>query len=113
MVGPYELTDAQWARIARLLPGKPGDPGRRGVDNRQFVNAVLVVVRTGQLWARLPKRYGNHKTVHKRFTRWVKAGVWKKVFGVLVGDRDNPYLGIDTLTVRYHLKPQGSKIRLW
>lgn len=24
----YELSDAQWARIALLLPGKVADPGR-------------------------------------------------------------------------------------
>ncbi len=30
----YELTDAQWTRISPLLPGKVGDPGRTGSDNR-------------------------------------------------------------------------------
>ena len=24
----YELTEAQWAKISPLLPGKAGDPGR-------------------------------------------------------------------------------------
>lgn len=28
----YELTQAQWERIAPMLPGKVGDPGRSGVD---------------------------------------------------------------------------------
>lgn len=27
----YELSDGQWAKIALLLPGKAGDPGRTGV----------------------------------------------------------------------------------
>src|SRR6059058_2201765 len=35
------LSDGQWNKIAELLPGKAGDPGRSGVDNRQFVEAVL------------------------------------------------------------------------
>ena len=30
----YELSEAQWVRIAPLLPGKVGDPGRSGADNR-------------------------------------------------------------------------------
>ena len=30
----YELSEAQWERIAPLLPGKPSDPGRTGSDNR-------------------------------------------------------------------------------
>ena len=41
----YELNEAQWARIAPLLPGKVGDPGRSGAENRRFVNAVLWVLR--------------------------------------------------------------------
>jgi transposase len=34
----YELTDAQWERIADLLPGKARGPGRTAADNRLFVN---------------------------------------------------------------------------
>jgi Putative transposase of IS4/5 family (DUF4096) len=41
------LSDAQWERIAPELPGKIGDPGRSGDDNRLFVEGVLWVVRTG------------------------------------------------------------------
>lgn len=43
----YELSDAQWERIAPLLPGKAGDPRRTGSDNRLFVNAVLWILRSG------------------------------------------------------------------
>ncbi|MCM2396602.1 IS5/IS1182 family transposase, partial [Rhizobium sp. S95] len=37
----YELSDVQWARIASLLPGKAGDPGRTSSDNRLFINGCL------------------------------------------------------------------------
>lgn len=40
----YELSDAQWERIASVLPGKTGDPGRTGSDNRLFVNGCLWVL---------------------------------------------------------------------
>jgi transposase len=117
MVKRYELSDAQWARIADLLPGKPGDPGRTGTDNRQFVNGVLWVLRSGAHWQDLPERYGKYKTVHKRFTRWAKAGVWEKVFASLTGDADNQYLMLDTTLVRAHQQAAsgkgGPKIRLW
>ena len=45
MVKRYELTDAQWRRIEGFVPGKAGDPGRMGANNRRFVNAVLWVLR--------------------------------------------------------------------
>lgn len=117
MVKRYELTDAQWQRIADLLPGKGGDPGRTGADNRRFVNGVLWVLRSGAHWHDLPERYGKWKTVHKRFTRWAKAGVWEKVFASLTGDPDNQYLMLDTTLVRVHQQAASGKggraTRLW
>ena len=52
----YELSDTQWRRMAALLPGKAGDPGRTGSDNRLFVNGVLWVLRSGAHWHDLPER---------------------------------------------------------
>ena len=64
MVKRYELSERQWQRIAQLLPGKIGDPGRTGADNRRFVNGVLWVLRSGARWHDLPERYGKWKTAH-------------------------------------------------
>ncbi len=46
----WVLKDEQWERVAPLLPGKAGDPGRTGSDNRLFLEAVLWMVRTGAPW---------------------------------------------------------------
>jgi transposase len=43
----YVLTDAQWAKMEPHCQGKLSDPGRSGVDNRRFVEAVLWIARTG------------------------------------------------------------------
>jgi putative transposase len=98
----YELSDAQWQRIASLLPGKVADPGRSGTDNRLFVNGCLWVLRSGAHWCDLPERYGKWKSVHRRFSRWCHAGVWERVFDALTADRDNHYLMIDRTIVRAH-----------
>jgi len=117
MVKRYELTASQWERIAPLLPGKAGDPGRSGADNRLFVNGVLWVLRSGAHWHDLPERYGKWKTVHKRFTRWAKAGVWERVFENLIDDPDNDYVMLDSTMVRAHQQAAtgkgGAEIRLW
>lgn len=114
----YEVADLQWKRIAPILPGKVGDPGRTAVDNRLFVNAVLWVLRSGARWSDLPERYGRFKSVHKRFTRWSKKGIWEQVFAALSRDRDNEYLMIDSAIVRAHAQAAtGQKgavrTRLW
>ena len=117
MAKRYELSDQQWRRIADLLPGKVGDPGRSGDDNRRFVNGVLWVLRSGAHWHDLPPRYGKWKSVHKRFTRWAKAGVWERVFDSLTADPDNDYLMLDSSLVRAHQQAAtgkgGTRTRLW
>jgi transposase len=114
----YELSEAQWRRIEPMLPGKVSDPGRTAADNRLFINGVLWVLRSGARWSDLPDRYGKYKTVHKRFTRWARAGVWEGIFAMLSRDRDNEYLMIDSSIVRAHAQAAtgqkgGSAIRLW
>ena len=117
MAKRYELSDRQWERIRDLLPGKAGDPGRTGSDNRLFVNGVLWVLRSGAHWHDLPPRYGKWKSVHKRFTRWAKAGVWERIFAALTADRDNDYLMLDSTLVRAHQQAAtgkgGTGTRLW
>ena len=117
MAKRYELTSAQWERIALLLPGKAGDPGRTAADNRLFVNGVLWVLRSGAHWRDLPERYGKWKSLHKRFSRWARGGVWERVFEALIDDPENEYLMLDTTLVRAHQQAAtgkgGTRTRLW
>jgi transposase len=117
MARRYELSPEQWRLIEQLLPGKAGDPGRSGSDNRQFVNGVLWILRSGAHWHDLPERYGKWKTAHKRFSRWAKAGVWERVFAHLINDPDNEYVMLDSTLVRAHQQAAtgkgGTKIRRW
>ena len=117
MTKRYELNDMQWERIEQLLPGKATDPGRSGKDNRLFVHGVLWVLRSGARWSDLPERYGKWKSVHKRFTRWAKAGVWEKVFAALLKDPKNDYLMLDSTLVKAHQQAAtgkgGPATRLW
>ena len=72
----YGLRDDQWDWIKALLPGRPGWVGVTAADNRLFVEAVLYRYRAGLPWRDLPKRFGDWKNVHRRFSRWAKSGVW-------------------------------------
>jgi len=104
----YDITDEQFERIAPLLPGQTGQPGRNARDNRSFLNAVLWVARTGAPWSDLPERYGKYNTVYKRFVRWGKRGIWQHVFEA-VQDPDLEWLMLDSSVIRAHQHAAGQK----
>ena len=98
-----------WARLAPLLPGKPGDPGRSAADNRLFMEAVLWMARAGAPWRDLPNGFGPWNSVFRRFRRWVQGGVFARVFTVLGGDPDFEYAMVDGTIVRVHQHATGAK----
>lgn len=97
----HELTDAQWEKIKDLLPGKQGDPGRTGADNRLFVDAVIYVLKTGIPWADLPGRFGNWNSIWRRYDRWCAKGVWEKLSKAL-SDPDLSELHLDSSSMKAH-----------
>jgi putative transposase len=104
-----ELTGVQWARISHLVPGKEGDKGRAGADNRLFVDAVLWVLRTGAPWRDLPPAFGNWNSVFVRFNRWSHKGIWESLFKVLAEDPDFEQVMIDATIIRAHQHAAGAK----
>ena len=99
------LSDSQWVRVALLLPGKDGDPGRSARDNREFLEAVLWIARTGAPWRDLPDEFGLWNSVFQRFRRWARKGV----FEALSVDADFEYVLIDGTIVRLHQHGAGTK----
>ena len=79
-------------------------------NNRLFVEAVLYRFRTGCPWRDLPERFGDGKTVHQRFSRWAKSGVFERVFKLLASDHDNEYMMIDATIVRALLVPATMRL---
>ncbi len=75
---PSDLTDAQWAIIAPLIP-EPMPGGRpRSLDMRNVINAILYVNRTGCAWRMLPKCFGNWSGVYHYFRTFRDDGTWQR-----------------------------------
>jgi transposase len=82
----YDLTEAQWERIAPCFPdryhhGKAGHPWK---DHRPLVNGILWHLHTGAPWPDTPERYGPWQMVYDRFNRWRKDGTWTKILDALL-----------------------------
>src|SRR5262249_44195158 len=104
----HALSDEDWDRIKALLPGRAGTPGARAKDNRLFVDAVLWIGKTGAPWRDLPERFGNWNSAWRRFDRWARRGVWRKVFEVLQ-DPDLEWLILGSTIIRAHPHAAGAK----
>jgi transposase len=91
-VESWELSDSLWQEIEPLLPlpksrsrgrGKKrrNIGGRPPADRRKLMSGILYVLRTGCQWNALPKeKYGSGKTAHRYFQRWVRVGVFRRMW---------------------------------
>lgn len=79
---PSDLTNRQWQLIRQLLPPRPR-VGRRPLDRRWVINAILYVVRTGCQWRMLPQDFPNWSTVYGIFWRWRNDGTWERIHDAL------------------------------
>lgn len=76
---PSDLSDAEWALIADMIP--PARTGGRGraTDMREVMNAILYVLRTGCQWRALPKDFPPRSTVYGYFWEWQRYRVLDRI----------------------------------
>lgn len=79
---PTDLSNAEWHRLARLVPGpKPGGRplkyARREIINAILYNAILYLVRAGCPWRLLPNDLPPWQLVYYYFRLWTRAGWWQ------------------------------------
>src|SRR4051794_40096878 len=84
-----DLTDAEWALIAPLLP-EPHARGRpRRWSTREILNAIFYVLRGGIAWRLLPSDLPPKSTVFRWFSLWRDTGVFETINHLLVmADRE-------------------------
>ena len=103
------LRNSQWERIKDLLPGRAGASGATAADNRQFIEAVLWILRTGAPWRDLPAELGNWHTTYTRFARWKRTGVWARILDAVSQDADLEEVFLDSTAIRAHLHAAGAQ----
>jgi putative transposase len=67
---PSDLTDAEWAQIAPLIPRERSGGRHREVDERDLINGMMYVLSTGCQWRYIPKDLPPKSTVYRYFCDW-------------------------------------------
>jgi hypothetical protein len=83
-----ELTAAEWARLAPLLPSQRPRTGRPRNDHRAVLGGILWVLRNRASWRDMPTRFGNYNTVYKRYRLWSDTGLWDRLLAALPSGTD-------------------------
>ena len=78
----WRLPDELWEQIEPLLPPRKPHPlgcHNPRVDDRDAMNAILFVLRTGCQWNALNGTgICSSSSAHRRFQEWVEAGVFEE-----------------------------------
>lgn len=100
----HALTDEEWQIIEARIPRRFGPASKLG--DRNFVDAVVWLARTGAPWRDLDSDFGPWKTIYNRFRDWVLRGWWKDIFrGTTVDEEAGSIL--DGSVVRAHQDAAG------
>ncbi|GFN45119.1 transposase [Candidatus Regiella insecticola] len=105
----HDISDHVWSLLEAHLPGRKGTWGGIARDNRQFINAVFWILRTGAPWRDLPPDYGGWKNTHRRFCRWRDKGLWESLLEALIVEPDFEWLMIDATHSKVHPHAAGAK----
>lgn len=106
----YEISVEDWARIKDLLPSDQLEKqGRPPKANRDMLNGILWIAKSGAPWRDLPEQYGPWNTVYDRFNKWTKLGIFEQVFEALNVDADMQDLSMDSTNIKVHQHAAGAK----
>ncbi len=74
-----DLTDAQWERIAPLIPPAKSGGRPRTVAIRAILNAIFYRTKTGCQWRNLPHDLPPWSTAAGYYRIWRRSGVWETI----------------------------------
>ena len=116
------ISDRLWKILAAAITAAKHSAAGAPPDqsDREFIEAVLYLNRTGCPWRDLPGALGYWHAVYMRFRRWEERGVWRRLWERL---QTEPFaqaqaLFMDSTTVRAHHHAAGAPkktapTRLW
>ena len=82
----WRVPDELWEKVEPILKehDPPKSTGRKRIDQRAALDAIIFRMRSGCQWNRLSKDFPEDSSVHRTFQRWVRLGVLDRVWATLV-----------------------------
>jgi transposase len=80
---PSDLTNAEWAHVAPLIPPAKRGGNKRTVDMREVVNGIMYVLSTGCQWRAVPKDLPARSTLYDYFDLWSWDGTLERIHHAL------------------------------
>jgi transposase len=78
----WRIPDSLWNTLALLLPAPSG---RQRIFDRQVMDGLFLLLRTGAAPAALPPAFGSVGTLRRRLRAWQDAGVFERLPAVASG----------------------------
>jgi len=86
------IPEILWERLEPLLPKLKRRRDRRGrpwTGDREIMEAIFWILRTGAQWRELPAKYPPRSTVHRRFQMLVKKEFFRNLTRELANELRN------------------------
>jgi putative transposase len=82
----WRVSDELWTLVEPVLNelDPPKRTGRKRIDRRAALDAIIFRLRSGCQWNHLPSEFPDDSSVHRTFQRWVASGVFERIWAVLV-----------------------------
>lgn len=82
----WRVPDELWQRFLPVIDemDPPKATGRKRIDPRAALDAIIFRLRSGCQWNQLPKDFPDDSSVHRTFQRWIKTGVLTAVWAELI-----------------------------
>lgn len=105
------ITEKAWQQISEILDKvkrKDGAPAQ--MSDREFIEAMLYITRTGIPWRDVPRCFGRWEAVYARFRRWEENSVWKNLWLNLQQEKYKTakIIFIDSTCVKAHQHAAGA-----
>ena len=86
----WQVPDELWARVSPVIRelDPPLHTGRKRIDARSALDAIIFRMRSGCQWNRLPAEFPDDSSVHRTFQRWVQLGLFDHIWAALLEECD-------------------------